>query len=126
MSKKNAKRKKAKGNSKKSSVTKSTVTMLNNISDIRRFFHRNDRPIFFISATNFNLLGIDEWCKNFKYISYIDCFDGRHPNVFVPKETEHPEFESIEDINAYLLEHKEVIDFVKSSRKRPKVVFPDV
>ncbi len=96
---------------------------LSNISDIRRFFHRNDRPIFFISATNFNLLGIDEWCRNFKYISYIDCFDGRHPNVFVPKETEHPEFESIEDINAYLLEHKEVIDLIKSSGRRPKVVF---
>ena len=118
MSKKSAKSNKAKDKSKKGKVT-----MLNNISDIRRFFHRNDRPIFFISATNFNLLGIDEWCKNFKYISYIDCFDGRHPNVFVPQEKEHPEFESIEDINAYLLEHKEVIDFIKSSRKRPKVVF---
>ena len=33
---------------------------LNNISEIRRFFHRNDHPIYFISATNFNLLGIDE------------------------------------------------------------------
>jgi thioredoxin-related protein len=96
---------------------------LNTISDIRRFFHRNEQPIFFISATNFNLLGIDEWCRNFKFISYIDCFDGRHPNVFVPTEVEHPEFESIEDINAYLLEHKEVIDLLKSSKKKPKVVF---
>ena len=39
---------------------------LDGISDIRRFFHRNDTPIYFISATNFNLLGIDEWVKNFK------------------------------------------------------------
>ncbi len=102
---------------------KKQAKKLNNISDIRRFFHRNERPIFFISATNFNLLGIDEWCRNFKYISYIDCFDGRHPNVFVPSEKEHPEFESIEDINAYLLEHKEVIDLIKSSKRRPKIVF---
>jgi hypothetical protein len=35
---------------------------LNNITEIRRFFHRNEDPIYFISATNFNLLGIDEWC----------------------------------------------------------------
>ena len=34
---------------------------LNNISEIRRFFHRNEDPIYFVSATNFNLLGIDEW-----------------------------------------------------------------
>nr|WP_262695682.1 biotin carboxylase [Kordiimonas aquimaris] len=102
---------------------KKTINTLDTMSDIRRFFHRNEQPIFFISATNFNLLGIDEWCRNFKFISYIDCFDGRHPNVFVPTETEHPEFESIEDINAYLLEHKEVVDLLKSSGRRPKVVF---
>jgi hypothetical protein len=76
---------------------------LNGISDIRRFFHRNERPMFFISATNFNLLGIDEWVRNFHYISYVDCYDGAHPNVFVPTEITHPEFESIEDINNYLL-----------------------
>ena len=103
--------------------SRSKTKHLNTISDIRRYFHRNERPIFFISATNFNLLGLDEWCRNFKYISYIDCFDGRHPNVFVPTEVEHPEFESIEDINAYLLEHKEVIDLLKSGKKRPVVVF---
>ena len=96
---------------------------LKNISEVRRYFHRNEDPIFFISATNFNLLGIDEWCRNFKYINYIDCYDRRHPNVFVPSEQPHPEFESIEDINAYLLEHKEVIDFIKSRGGKPKAVF---
>jgi len=40
---------------------------LSGMSDIRRFFHRNETPIYFISATNFNLLGIDEWVRNFKY-----------------------------------------------------------
>ena len=96
---------------------------LKGISDIRRFFHRNERPMFFISATNFNLLGIDEWVKGFKYINYIDCYDGRHPNAFVPSEIPHPEFESIEDINNYLLEHKEVIDYIKSRGENPVAVF---
>jgi hypothetical protein len=93
------------------------------ISDIRRFFHRNDTPIFFISATNFNLLGMDEWCKNFKFINYIDCYDGRHPNTFVPNEEPHPEFHSIEDINNYLLQHKEVLDYIRSQGRHPKAVF---
>ena len=86
---------------------------LRNISEIRRFFHRNETPVYFVSATNFNLLGIDEWVRNFKFISYIDCYDGRHPNVFVPTEQPHPQFESIEDINNYLLQHKEVLDYMK-------------
>ena len=55
------------------------------ISDLKLMFHRNERPIYFISATNFNLLGMDRWVNRFRYISYIDCFDGRHPNVFVPQ-----------------------------------------
>ncbi len=96
---------------------------LKGISDIRRFFHRNETPIFFISATNFNLLGMDEWCKNFKFISYIDCYDGRHPNTFVPNEAPHPQFNSIEDINNYLLQHKEVLDYIRSFGGRPKAVF---
>ncbi len=96
---------------------------LKNISEIRRFFHRNEEPVYFISATNFNLLGIDEWCKNFKYICYIDCYDGRHPNTFVPSEQPHAEFQSIEDINNYLLQHKEVIDLVKRRGGKPKFVF---
>ncbi|HXH03215.1 MAG TPA: biotin carboxylase [Candidatus Competibacteraceae bacterium] len=96
---------------------------LRGISDIRRFFHRNERPIYFISATNFNLLGIDEWVRHFKYICYIDCYDGRHPNVFVPSQTSHPEFESIEDINNYLLEHKEVVDYIKRRDGQPVATF---
>ncbi|WP_424990552.1 biotin carboxylase [Fluviibacterium sp. S390] len=96
---------------------------LKNISEIRRYFHTNEDPIYFVSATNFNLLGIDEWVKNFKYICYMDCFDGRHPNVLVPSEVPHDEFQSIEDINNYLLQHKEVVDFVRQRGGKPKFVF---
>jgi hypothetical protein len=85
---------------------------LENLSDIRRYFHRNETPIYFISATNFNLLGINEWVRNFRYINYIDCFDSRHPDVRVPSEQPHREFEGIEDINNYMLQHKEVIDYL--------------
>lgn len=86
---------------------------LKGISDIRRFFHRNEIPIYFVSATPFNLLGMDEWVRNFYYINYIDCFDGHHPTAFIPCETPHRPFESIEDIVNYLLAHKEVHDVVK-------------
>ena len=96
---------------------------LGNISEIRRYFHTNQDPIYFVSATNFNLLGLDEWVKNFKYICYLDCFDGRHPNVFVPSEAPHEEFQSIEEMNNYLLSHREVIDLIKRRGGKPKFVF---
>lgn len=97
---------------------------LKGIHDIRRFFYRNETPIYFISATNFNLLGADEWIKGFKFITYISCFDGLHPNVMTPKEElPHEEFQSIEDIVNYLLEHKEVVDYIRKRGKGGKALF---
>ncbi len=96
---------------------------IQSMSDLRLFFHRNERPIYFISATPFNLAGMDERVPHFKHINYIDCFDGRHPNVFVPSAQPHDAFESIEDINNYLLQHKEVIDFIRGRGGDPVAVF---
>ena len=99
------------------------VKTIRNVSDLRVVMHRNERPIYFISATNFNLLGIDQWVRNFKFISYIDCFDGRHPKVMVPQTQPHNEFESIEDINNYLLSHKDVIDAIQRRGGKPVAIF---
>ncbi|MBK6540327.1 MAG: biotin carboxylase [Flavobacteriales bacterium] len=97
------------------------ANLLKGVSDIRRYFYRNEVPIYFISATNFNLLGADEWIKGFKFITYIDCFDGLHPNLMSPKTEEpHEEFQSIEDINNYLLTHSEVRDFIESRKMNGK------
>ena len=98
-------------------------TKVKSISDLLLLFHRNERPIYFISATNFNLLGIDRWVNRFRYISYIDCYDGRHPNVFVPSESPHDEFESIEDINNHLLQHKDVVDLIERRGGSPVATF---
>jgi hypothetical protein len=96
-------------------------SVLRGVSDIRRFFYRNETPIYFISATNFNLLGADEWVKGFKFITYIDCFDGLHPNLMSPQNEEpHEEFQSIEDINNYLLTHSEVKAYIAGRKKNGK------
>ncbi|MGS5087678.1 biotin carboxylase [Hydrogenophaga sp. A37] len=98
-------------------------TIVKNISDLLLMLHRNERPIYFVSATNFNLLGMDRWVNRFRAINYIDCFDGRHPNVFVPSETPHEEFSSIEDITNHLLQHKEVIDMIERRGGKPVGTF---
>ena len=45
--------------------------MLTSVADARLFFHRNEQPIYFIGASPFNLLGIDTWVSNFKFINLI-------------------------------------------------------
>ena len=99
-----------------------TSTPLRGISDIRRFFRTNPTPVYFVSATAFNLLGMDRWVRNLRYLNYYDSFDGHHPNVVVPGERSPRAFESIEEICNYLLGHKEIVDYV-SARGPGKAVF---
>lgn len=97
--------------------------MLRGISEIRAFFRTNQTPVYFVSPTAFNLLGIDRWLRNFFYVNYFDSFEGNHPRVFVPRERPYREFESMEDVCNYLLEHKEVLDLFNSRGEGGKVVF---
>ncbi len=100
-----------------------TTSKLRGISDLRGFFRTNQTPIYFVSPTAFNLLGIDRWVRNFHYVTYFDSFEGSHPNVFVPKDREARDFRSIEDICNYLLSHREVTDFAASHGPGGKAVF---
>jgi len=96
---------------------------LRGISDLREFFRTNTEPIYFVSPTAFNLLGIDRWVRNFHYVCYYDSFEGSHPNVFVPADRQAPEFESIEDICNFLLSHREVTTWMRSQGEGGRVVF---
>jgi biotin carboxylase len=96
---------------------------LRGVSDLREFFRTNQTPIYFVSPTAFNLLGIDRWVRNFHYVSYYDSFEGSHPSVFVPADRRAPEFESIEDICNYLLAHPEVTTWVRSHGPGGQAVF---
>ena len=78
------------------------------VSDLRNFFRTTQLPIYFVSPTPFNLLGLDRWVRSFRYACYYDSFEGGHPHIFVPADRRAPEFESIEDICNYLLRHPEV------------------
>ena len=96
---------------------------LHGISEIRAFLRTNETPVFFVSPTAFNLLGIDRWVRSFFYITYYDSFEGGHPRVFVPSNREREDFTSIEDINNHLLRDPEVREFIASHRAGGKVAF---
>ena len=89
--------------------------VLRSLSDIYRYFRENTTPIYFISPTPYNLLGIDEWVGGFRYITYFDSFDGAHARSFSPAHAGPRDFESFESVNAYLLGNKQVIDYIKAN-----------
>jgi biotin carboxylase len=100
-----------------------TTRMLNGISEIRGFFRTNATPVYFISPTAFNLLGIDRWVRNFFFVNYFDSFEGTHPRVFVPRHGAHDEFGSIEDVCNYLVAHPDVRKTVENRGPGGKAVF---
>jgi biotin carboxylase len=104
-------------------TARATGQPLRSVSEIRRFFRTARTPVYFVSATAFNLLGIDRWVPTFRYLNYYDSFDGYHPNVFVPRHSSPPAFESIEEICNYLLGHKDVRDFIAENDSGGKAVF---
>src|ERR1700683_3819605 len=100
-----------------------SLPKLHGLSNLREFFRTNTEPIYFVSPTAFNLLGIDRWVRNFHYVCYYDSFEGSHPSVFVPADRQAPEFESIEDICNFLLSHREVKTWMRSQGSGGRVVF---
>ncbi|MCZ3386836.1 MAG: biotin carboxylase [Actinomycetia bacterium] len=89
--------------------------VLRSLSDIYQYFRENTSPVYFISPTSYNLLGIDEWIGSFRYITYFDSFHGGHSRSFSPTHAGPRDFESFESVNSYLLGNKEVIDFIKKN-----------
>ncbi len=74
------------------------IPKIRGLSGILTYFRRNETPIFFVSPTAFNLLGVEKFINRFYHINYFDSFDGMHPRVFVPEEKSHAEFDSMEDV----------------------------
>lgn len=95
---------------------------LRGVSAIRAFFRRNKTPIYFVSPTSFNLLGVDRWISNFTYVNYYDSFGGAHPRVFVPEHKGDDNFSSMEEMNNYLLAHPEFYDLVQEKGPGGKAV----
>lgn len=85
---------------------------LNGLTDIYEFFRNYKKPIYFVSASPLNILGLGQFIPGLRYITYFDCFDGVHHRVFTPRERGNPEFTCLEDVVNYLLEHQESRQFI--------------
>lgn len=90
-------------------------TDINTIDDIKRFFAEDDTEYLFISATNFNLMNMEKWVKNWTSVNFINCYDNGNPDIFVPSTSGAPVLDSIESINSFLLGHKELVEKIGNS-----------
>lgn len=87
------------------------MATITTISDVRRFFHEYRRPIYYVGHATHHLVGMDGWVNSLKYICRVDCFDGRHPNLFVPREIARDDMPEEEVVNR-LLQCRDVADYI--------------
>ncbi len=96
---------------------------LKGLSDVRAFFHTNTVPLYFVSPTPFNLLGVDRWIRNFFYLTYYDSFEGEHPRVFVPRRRDRIDFASMGDVSNHILSDPEILELIAQRGPGGKACF---
>jgi len=87
-------------------------TTLHSVADIKAYFAHRQQPLFFISASNFNMMGMHDWVKGWHNINLLDCFDGKHPHALVVQDDHSRLFGGIEDVNHYLLGSQSARDLI--------------
>lgn len=88
--------------------------------DIKEQFQKTANRYYFISATNFNLLDMHNWVNHWKDINFLDIYDQKAKHVFVPTQKKHGVFDSLEQINLYLLKHPEVVGLLAKDSPEPQ------
>ena len=82
------------------------------------FLNKNEAQYFFISGTNFNLMNMHQWVKNWHDYNIINCYDDNCPSVNIPHLSGDEYFNSIEDINQFILASSELKESVAKYNKK--------
>lgn len=90
----------------------------------QRQLNSRSRRVFYFSRTAINLLGVDRFADGFSFVTLVDCWDGAHPNVFVPQTQPRVRPRGNIEIAHWLLRSKEVQAHV--ARETPAGVKPGV
>ena len=85
--------------------------------DIKKYLQQDSTVYYFISATNFNLMMMGDWLKNWFNINLIDCYNQQNNTLLTPEYQETPLFKDIESINHFLLGNKKMIDHIEQQKK---------
>ena len=87
---------------------------LRTLDEIKSYLAESPQPIFYLSRSATNLLGVERVSRGFRYVTLSDSWDGKHPRVFTP--TNVPRLEPRGNLNVvhWLLQNEQVQQHIKS------------
>ena len=91
---------------------------------LRDFLSNYPDPIFYVSRSATNLLGVERFVPNFYFITFVDSWSGRHPANFTPKSIPLRKPRGNVGIVNWLLDNSEVSAFI--SAKTPRGATPNI
>ncbi len=86
---------------------------LRTLQEVKDFLAESPQPIFYISRSATNLVGVDRVSRGFHYVTLSDSWDGAHPRAFAP--TNVPRLEprgNIQVVN-WLLQNDQVQAYIQ-------------
>lgn len=91
-----------------------TQATLRTLDEIKTFLRESPQPIFYISRSATNLLGVDRAVGGFHFITLSDSWDGGHPRAFSP--TNVPRLEPRGNLNVvnWLLDNEQVQAYIRT------------
>lgn len=101
------------------------ATALTDLAAVKAHLRGSAQPIFYLSRSATNLVGLDRWVGGFHYITLSDSWDGAHARSFSP--TDIPGIEPRGNVNIvnWLLENEQVQAYIARSTPagyRPQIV----
>jgi hypothetical protein len=100
-------------------------TVISSTDQAASILQNNDQPIFFISRSATNLLGINHWVKNFFFVTLVDSWETPNSFSFTPSQKPHSAIRGNITIANWLLKNKDVQRFISSKTPagiRPKII----
>lgn len=90
-------------------------TVLRTLDEVKTYLAESPQPIFYVSRSATNLLGLDRAIGGFHYITLSDSWDGSHPHAFVPSDV--PSLEPRGNINVanWLLRNTQVQQYIREN-----------
>jgi biotin carboxylase len=98
-------------------VARNDKIVLRTLADIRTFFATQQHRTFFISPSNFNMIGMHEWVRGWHNITLLDCFDGQHAQCTNVPDDHSRLFTGVEDVNRYLIDQPKVRKLLASGKR---------
>jgi D-alanine-D-alanine ligase-like ATP-grasp enzyme len=85
---------------------------LTTLAEVQEHLRTSPQPVFYLSRTATNLVGVDRWVGGFHFITLSDSWDGAHPRSFAPSDVPSIEPRGNVNIANWLLANSQVQAYI--------------